>query len=249
MLFPLFWIKLILLPLLLRSVWHCLVSPGIPPSPSSPKYLTAANAILKASHVLIAAGAGMSADSGLPGESDVACTGSSHTTCRISLKTPSSLAVYDAIAQIPAYETAGVSYSDLCRPALLETNPSLALGFWGSCFNKYRCVHATRPNSPTSVSDPYDFRETPPHEGYSILRKWCEHKRGWYVYTSNVDGHFVGSNFEADHVQEIHGRLDRWISNNEQEAASIVLPPGHSIKVDSETMHLAGANAPPSRRK
>jgi len=144
-------------------------------------YLAAADAILRATHIIVAAGAGMSADSGLP--------------------------VYDAIAEVSAYKEASVSYADLCKPSLLSENPGLGLGFWGGCFNMYR--------------------ETEPHAGYSIVRSWCEGKRGWYVYTSNVDGHFARSGFEEEHICEIHGRLDRWIPSKVSGGQGVVLPPGH----------------------
>ena len=61
-----------------------------------------------------AAGAGMSADSGL--------------------------ATYEGIADVSAYRDAGLSYADLCSPTLLETDPALAYGFWGSCLNSYRAA-------------------------------------------------------------------------------------------------------------
>ena len=53
---------------------------------------------------------------------------------------------------------------------MLDREPEVGYGFWGSCFNLYR--------------------ETAPHRGYSILKGWCDSKKSWYVYTSNVDGHF-----------------------------------------------------------
>ncbi len=62
--------------------------------------------------LLIAAGAGFSADSGLP--------------------------VYDSIAKDPLYASAGITYSDLCEPLMMVENPELFFGFWGSCCNTYR---------------------------------------------------------------------------------------------------------------
>jgi NAD-dependent SIR2 family protein deacetylase len=62
--------------------------------------------------LLIAAGAGFSADSGLP--------------------------VYDSIAADPIYASAGVTYSDLCDPLMMVENPELFFGFWGMCCNTYR---------------------------------------------------------------------------------------------------------------
>jgi hypothetical protein len=44
------------------------------------------------------------------------------------------------------------NYLDLCRPSWIQDNPDLFYGFWGKCRN--------------------DYRETIPHEGYNILKKW-----------------------------------------------------------------------------
>ena len=87
----------------------------------------AAVKIAEADFILIATGAGFSADSGL--------------------------AVYKDIADIPAYHEQHLDYHDLCQPHWLaqgdESNvsevggkqisgPDLFYGFWGSCFNDYR---------------------------------------------------------------------------------------------------------------
>lgn len=64
----------------------------------------------------------------------------------------SGLAVYKDIASIDAYRDAGLEYSDICQPEWLEHDPELFYGFWGACFN--------------------DYRETQPHQGYDIIRRW-----------------------------------------------------------------------------
>ena len=48
------------------------------------------------------------------------------------------------------------------------------------------------------------YAGTTPHEGYGILRKWCEGK-DHFVYTSNVDSFFIKSGFDRARVNEIHG--------------------------------------------
>ena len=73
---------------------------------------TAAEAILGADVLLLATGAGWSADSGL--------------------------AVYRDIAKIEAYAERDLDYRDMCKPAWLAEAPELFWGFWGSCFNDYR---------------------------------------------------------------------------------------------------------------
>lgn len=74
--------------------------------------LAAARAIKSADFVLVAAGAGFSADSGLP--------------------------VYADVAEHPAYARRSLTYHDLCRPELLVEDPRLFYGFWGDCLARYR---------------------------------------------------------------------------------------------------------------
>ena len=69
-------------------------------------------AIAQADVMLLATGAGWSADSGL--------------------------AVYKDIADVPAYHDRGLTYHDICEPHWLDKEPALFHGFWGSCFNDYR---------------------------------------------------------------------------------------------------------------
>jgi hypothetical protein len=78
-------------------------------------YERAATALLNADYVLVCAGAGFSADSGLP--------------------------VYKDVADTPAYRAMGVTYGDLCTPQWARQDPEIFFGFWFSCFNKYHAAH------------------------------------------------------------------------------------------------------------
>jgi NAD-dependent SIR2 family protein deacetylase len=73
--------------------------------------ISAAAAIDSATHLLIAAGAGFSADSGLP--------------------------VYADVAHSPMWSARGLDYSDLCRPHLLSDSPAVGYGFWAGCTLDY----------------------------------------------------------------------------------------------------------------
>ena len=149
-------------------------------------------------HVILVAG--FSADSGLP--------------------------IYDEIGNEPAWQERELTYSDLCRPSMLETDPEIAYGFWGSCFNLYR--------------------DTTPHHGYSVVRKWCESKESWYVYTSNVDGHFKASGFDERRVLEMHGTLGLWIPRGRRvEAAAVKLDEAARFPVESGSRLLRGAQGVP----
>ena len=74
--------------------------------------VAAAAAIASATHLLIAAGAGFSADSGLP--------------------------VYADIAAVPEYAARGLTYQELCTTQLLVCDPRASYGFWRSCVEQYR---------------------------------------------------------------------------------------------------------------
>ena len=52
------------------------------------------------------------------------------------------------------------------------------------------------------------YRETIPHKGFHILKKWGEQKTGGYfVFTSNVDGQFQKAGFSSNRVSECHGSI------------------------------------------
>lgn len=104
----------------------------------------------------------------------------------------SGLPTYNDVAKNPIYEKQNIEYGDLCRISCLQQRPELFYGFWGSCFNAYQ-----------------DAR---PHEGYDILKKWCQQQReDYYLYTSNVDGHFRRKGFATNRMHEMHGSIDTWL--------------------------------------
>ena len=228
--------------------------------------LRAAEMLLDADYVLIAAGAGFSADSGLK--------------------------VYKDIADIEAYRRLKLTYADLCTPDLLQRDPEMFFGFWGSCFN--------------------DYMQTDPHGGYHICKEWREthmrrssgkhriegpvpdeaahrdldalddvaprmqrlslsesQRRGemrrespqalaakrrvaaagqgpkregktceMFVYTSNVDVAFERVGFPAHSVFEIHGNVCDWQCANPDKCREDTwrLPPTHRFIVDNARM-------------
>lgn len=53
------------------------------------------------------------------------------------------------------------------------------------------------------------YKSTEPHKGFTMLREWGEKMDyGYFVYTSNVDGHFQKAGFSHDHIVECHGRIN-----------------------------------------
>lgn len=127
----------------------------------------AAAALKQADAILIAAGAGMGVDSGLP-----------------DFRGPEGF--WQAY---PPYRQLGLNFIDLANPQWFEDDPGLAWGFYGHRRNLYR--------------------QTTPHAGFAILRRWAERmRRGYFVFTSNVDGHFQKAGFAPERVMEVHGAVD-----------------------------------------
>ncbi len=86
----------------------------------------------------------------------------------------------------PAYQ--GQSFVDIACPETFTDNPELAWGFYGHRLNLYR--------------------QTPPHAGFAILRRWAKAMpHGYFVMTSNVDGHFHRGGFPPERIYECHGSL------------------------------------------
>jgi NAD-dependent SIR2 family protein deacetylase len=127
---------------------------------------TVANIITAADALLIAAGAGMGVDSGLP---DFRGMGGLYN-------------------DYPPFAKLGTNYMEMTRPSGLRRHPRLAWGFWGYQLNLYR--------------------NTIPHQGYTILLKLGESKQGnYFVETTNVDGQFQKAGFDADKIHDCHGSI------------------------------------------
>jgi len=88
----------------------------------------------------------------------------------------------------PPMASLGISFSEMANPAWFERDPNLAWGFYGHRLNLYR--------------------NTTPHEGFTLLLKIARQMRGGYfVFTSNVDGQFQAAGFEGDRIEECHGSI------------------------------------------
>lgn len=133
-----------------------------PPPPKRRKlntcdnYKQAAEKIKECHFLLLATGAGWSADSGLP--------------------------TYPGIAKVPAYERHKITYRMICQAGVLRY-PPVFYGFWGDSTNMYR--------------------ETAPHEGYSIIDRWnknkeerMEHKKWQRDFKASLDFNVNGSESE-----------------------------------------------------
>ncbi|CAK0867792.1 unnamed protein product, partial [Prorocentrum cordatum] len=151
--------------------------------------------------------------------------------CARARGSPRTAGVYADVARVEAYKQRGLQYHDICRPHWLEKEPELFWGFWGQCFNDYRC--------------------TPPHEGYAMIDRWVDRRfrhtelaqkirqklqasreadggggeedrptqlpsrpyvvsdaaGGFFVFTSNVDAHHFDW-FRACEIRECHGNTE-----------------------------------------
>ncbi|WP_457644494.1 SIR2 family NAD-dependent protein deacylase [Persephonella sp.] len=88
----------------------------------------------------------------------------------------------------PIAKKLGLRFEELANPRWFRENPRLAWAFYGHRLHLYR--------------------DTQPHEGFSILRRLGESKKGGYfVFTSNVDGQFQKAGFDEKKIVEVHGSI------------------------------------------
>ncbi|KAL0480713.1 cobB [Acrasis kona] len=150
--------------------------------------------------VLVACGAGFSADSSLP--------------------------VYSDIAQIEVYKKLDLTYHDLCRPNVMLAegdlnDKELFLGFWANCFNLYR---STTPHRGYDILKKWNNEINVPLEFKLYQQQFLKvnYNRDvhvddvagpMFIYTSNVDAHFHRY-FEKNQIYEIHGNVEHWQCQN-----------------------------------
>jgi len=124
------------------------------------------NIIAESDAVLIAAGAGMGVESGLP-----------DFRGREGLW-----------RAYPPLRRHGLSFEQLASPRLFATNPALAWAFYGHRLHQYLQIR--------------------PHAGFAQLLQLCRSRaQGYFVVTSNVDGHFRKAGFDEVRMLEVHGSI------------------------------------------
>lgn len=88
----------------------------------------------------------------------------------------------------PALGKLGVSFAEMANPGWFRKDPALAWAFYGHRLNLYR--------------------RTMPHAGFNQLLAIAKSKpHGYFVFTSNVDGHFQKAGFSESRVVECHGSI------------------------------------------
>lgn len=196
-----------------------------------------------ADFLLIATGAGFSADSSLP--------------------------VYADIAKVDAYEKMNLEYHDLCDPYMLEQDENIFYGFWGSCTNSYRdtkhhngyqillkwrdalrvkangnCLGKMKSRFRAAFERLKHCQALP--AGVTVNSVTNDH---FFVYTSNVDSHFK-RDFDSKEVYELHGSVERWQCAGDVETRARepcektwLLPADFRFNLDAATMKAHGAEA------
>lgn len=117
----------------------------------------------------------------------------------------------------PPYERLGLRFVELADPRHFAEDPSLAWGFYGHRRELYR--------------------ETVPHAGFALLRKWGETISGGIaVFTSNVDGQFQKAGFEL--VIEAHGSIHH-LQCTIPCGADVWSAAGLDLRIDEDSMRAA----------
>lgn len=116
----------------------------------------------------------------------------------------------------PMFKSNSRDFYDMASSRNFETNPALAWGFYGHRLNLYR--------------------ETVPHDGFSLLKQWAENKPGGYfIYTSNVDGQFQKAGFDEGRIVECHGSIHH-LQAFSGAKSEIMSSDGFHVDVDLDTM-------------
>ncbi len=88
----------------------------------------------------------------------------------------------------PAIAKLGLSFAEMANPEWFRNDPRLAWAFYGHRLNLYR--------------------KTKPHRGFEqLLEIGSEKPKGYFVFTSNVDGQFQKAGFSPERVIECHGSI------------------------------------------
>ncbi len=88
----------------------------------------------------------------------------------------------------PALGRKGMTFEKIAHPDNFRDDPKTAWGFYGHRLNLYR--------------------ETDPHLGFKLLKAIGESMpKGYFVFTSNVDGQFQKAGFPEEKINECHGSI------------------------------------------
>lgn len=111
----------------------------------------------------------------------------------------------------------GLTLPETSTPSWFTRDPHFAWGFFGHRFHLYR--------------------NTQPHKGFSLLKKWCQSKEGnYFIFTSNVDGHFQKAGFSEEKIVECHGSIN-YLQEVNGSGDIWPAPKDFNVIVDEKTLH------------
>ena len=119
----------------------------------------------------------------------------------------------------PIRSSGAAAFEEISNPVWFRTDPEQAWGFFGHRLNLYRT--------------------TAPHAGFEILRRWGQRcPKGYFVFTSNVDGHFQRAGFAPERVLECHGSI-HYLQCTRPCSEAIWSAEAATIDVDADTIRAA----------
>ena len=126
----------------------------------------------------------------------------------------------------PPLQKRGLTLPETSNPRWFDNDPKFAWGFFGHRYNLYK--------------------QTVPHRGFQILRKWAEAKPdGYFVFTSNVDGHFQKAGFDGEKVEECHGSI-HFLQCVDASHSSKIWPVPEDFRIDIDDTTLEARNKLPT---
>lgn len=118
----------------------------------------------------------------------------------------------------PVIARLGLSFEEIANPWWFEKDPHLAWAFYGHRLGLYR--------------------RTKPHEGFGKLLSWARNKpESYFVFTSNVDGHFQTAGFNRQRVVECHGSIYRFQCTDG--CGGAIWPADEQVTVDETVFRAA----------
>lgn len=90
----------------------------------------------------------------------------------------------------PPLKDKKINFFNITTPKWFLTEPKLAWAFYAQALKLYA--------------------NAVPHKGYELLKNLCKSKNdNYFIYTSNVDGHFAKTGFNRDKIYECHGCIHK----------------------------------------
>ena len=91
-------------------------------------------------------------------------------------------------SEFPSLKIDSIKFPDVASPDWFSIDPYLVWAFYGYRYDLYSQVD--------------------PHDGFHQLLELAKKKKdGYFVYTSNIDGHFQRAGYPKDRVVECHGSI------------------------------------------